>query len=155
MKFDFDVADEKCLAQTGRRSDGQAGSIETVSTSVDHNSFMEINLYLTLEKSLTVKGVDLVNRNNEDGVTKTITLPFDMQYKDSWSQTFTCAKCKLPLDYSFLEFYLSSFSASLERFLPCVRMSSAMRKGKDLQSSNLSKWCRWCSWMRRFFCQGR
>ena len=98
MKFDFDVADEKCLAQTGRRSDGQAGSIETVSTSVDHNSFMEINLYLTLEKSLTVKGVDLVNRNNEDGVTKTITLPFDMQYKDSWSQTFTCAKCKLLLN---------------------------------------------------------
>ena len=155
MKFDFDVADEKCLAQTGRRSDGQAGSIETVSTSVDHNSFMEINLYLTLEKSLTVKGVDLVNRNNEDGVTKTITLPFDMQYKDSWSQTFTCAKCKLPLDNSFLEFYLSSFSASLERFLPCVGMPSAMWKGKDLQSSNLSKWCRWCSWMRRFFCQGR
>lgn len=33
VNFDFDVTDEKCLSKTGRRSYGQTGSIETVSTS--------------------------------------------------------------------------------------------------------------------------
>ena len=55
---------------------------------------MEINLYLTLEKSLTVKGVDLFNTNNDETINS-----FDMKYKDSWSQTFTCAKCKLLLHF--------------------------------------------------------
>ena len=121
--------------------------------SVDHNSFMEINLYLTLEKSLTVNGVNLVGND------QTFSSTFDMQYKDSWSQTFTCAKCKFILNYTLLEFWIikifkSLLSASLERFLSCIRMPSAMRKGEDLQSSNLSKRCRWCSRLRRFFCQG-
>jgi len=60
---------------------------------------MEINLYLTLEKSLTVKGVDLFNKNNDEKINS-----FDMKYKDSWSQTFTCAKCKLlEISYRFLK----------------------------------------------------
>ena len=33
VHFDFDLTDENCLAQNGRPSDGQTGTIETVSTS--------------------------------------------------------------------------------------------------------------------------
>ena len=63
---------------------------------------MEINLFLTLEKSLTVKGVDLFNTNNDETINS-----FDMKYKDSWSQTFTCAKCKLLLH--FLDIFIIKF----------------------------------------------
>ena len=60
--------------------------------SVDHQSFMEINLNLLLEKSMTVNGVAWVDNNDNNGIT--------MQYKDSWSRTYTCAKCKLLLRYT-------------------------------------------------------
>ena len=87
VDFNFDMADENCLG--GSEIDSEMVSTDIVSTTIDHNSFMEINLHLPLIKSVTLNQPFLSTNNSS-----TADHEMKLEYTQDWSQTYTCAKCK-------------------------------------------------------------